>query len=323
MNRIPETGDRNLTIRERRGVNLLLIALLTTLGLWISYPASAGMGILLVAVLVLPRIRAILRPVSVSITDDEFIVEAEHRSFRCPVDHVRDVLLERKTLRIRLWEVGSVEPYEQRLPLTESMDFPSPNFAKLSSGFTRKQIDVIRLRLGKEKQAEAGAAVSPYLMCFHEAGQYGDCNVVPIVVLVKSAVFLLMAFKGVSVFAPDPVDLVDWGANYRPLTPGGEWWRLLTATCVPAGLLHFGVSMFVLCRAGWLAERLLGPGSVAVVYVTSAILGNLQSAISQPDQVHAGMSVGALGLVAAVLACVHIHSRTVPRPLREMFERSL
>jgi len=45
-------------------------------------------------------------------------------------------------------------------------------------------------------------------------------------VFITFAVFNVMFFCGVSLHTPWLTDMVRWGANFGPLTTGGEWWRL-------------------------------------------------------------------------------------------------
>ena len=64
---------------------------------------------------------------------------------------------------------------------------------------------------------------------------------------INVAVFIAMALAGVSMLDnPSGQDLVHWGANFGPLTVGGQWWRLLTCVFVHGGLLHIGFNMWCL-----------------------------------------------------------------------------
>ena len=62
--------------------------------------------------------------------------------------------------------------------------------------------------------------------------------VTPTLIGLNAAVFIVMTVTGVSPLNPDAVTLVNWGANYGPRTTSVEWWRLLTAMFLHAGVLH-------------------------------------------------------------------------------------
>src|SRR6202142_537068 len=52
----------------------------------------------------------------------------------------------------------------------------------------------------------------------------------PTLVGINAAVFVAMVLSGVSPSRPSTLNLVHWGADFGPLTTGGEWWRMLTNT---------------------------------------------------------------------------------------------
>ena len=59
-----------------------------------------------------------------------------------------------------------------------------------------------------------------------------------VIIGLNVAVFALMALLGVSPVNPTVQELVIWGANFGPLTLGGQWWRLLTSTFLHVGFIH-------------------------------------------------------------------------------------
>ena len=49
-------------------------------------------------------------------------------------------------------------------------------------------------------------------------------------------------------------------ALFGPSVASGEWWRLVTATFVHAGIIHLATNMWCLYNLGLLGEPLLGGG---------------------------------------------------------------
>ena len=68
----------------------------------------------------------------------------------------------------------------------------------------------------------------------------------PILVNLNLLVFVLMALTGTNVLEPDNESLLNWGANYRPYTLDGEWWRLLSACFIHIGILHLLMNLYAL-----------------------------------------------------------------------------
>lgn len=79
--------------------------------------------------------------------------------------------------------------------------------------------------------------------------------------------------------SPDNARLLEWGANYAPLTLTGESWRLLTNAFLHANWLHLLANLYMLVLLGDVLERRVGPWRFASIYVLSALGGSLLSAL--------------------------------------------
>ena len=93
------------------------------------------------------------------------------------------------------------------------------------------------------------------------------------VIALNVLVFVGMIGSGVSPMEPTVEGLIRWGANFGPLTTGGQWWRLLTSTFVHIGFFHIAMNMWVLWDIGRFMERLLGPGGFLVMYLFAGLTG--------------------------------------------------
>jgi len=91
--------------------------------------------------------------------------------------------------------------------------------------------------------------------------------------------------------------LVDWGANFVPLTLlADQWWRLFTCTFVHANLLHIAFNMWCLWNIGRMAENIFGRFSFLCIYWLTGVSSSLLSCLVHP----AGLSVGASGAIFGV-----------------------
>lgn len=105
---------------------------------------------------------------------------------------------------------------------------------------------------------------------------------------VYRSVYGILAIANVAIFislwvqsgysSPDNARLLDWGANYAPLTLTGESWRLLTNTFLHANWLHLLANMYMLVLLGDVLERRVGPWRFASIYLLAALGGSLLSA---------------------------------------------
>ncbi len=137
--------------------------------------------------------------------------------------------------------------------------------------------------------------------------------VTPVLIYLNAAIFALMVLRGMDFFSPDAERLIDWGANYGPLTLGGQWWRLITSTFLHAGILHLGFNMFALLYLGILLEPWAGWERFTAVYFLSGLAASVASLHWHRAAAAVGASGAIMGLCGMFLAVL-----TTPLPTRAM-----
>ena len=117
-------------------------------------------------------------------------------------------------------------------------------------------------------------------------------------------VFLLMAVNGVHIMQPETQELLDWGANFKPLTMDGEWWRLITACFLHIGILHLAINMYSLLSVGVLLENMLGRAQYIIAYLVCGLAGSAASLWWHDATVSAGASGAIFGMFGLFYAWV-------------------
>ena len=143
--------------------------------------------------------------------------------------------------------------------------------------------------------------------------------VTPIVVALNLLVFVAMVAGDGAL--GEPATLLSWGANLGRHTATGEWWRLITAMFVHAGTIHLLANMIAFAPVGYVLERLLGPITVACVYVAAGVLGGLINLSEYPLVIHAGASNAVFGIYGLFLAiAIWTLVRRIPLFQLEVYE---
>ncbi len=137
-----------------------------------------------------------------------------------------------------------------------------------------------------------------------------------VLVGINCAVFVLMVLSHVSPLSPTTDQLVFWGADYGGFVLQGDWWRLVTAMFVHAGIIHLGLNMWCLWNLGLLGEPLLGPVGLVAAYLLTGLAGDLLSIAVNPQIVGVGAS-GAIFGIAGVLILL-LKSPLLPVPPSEL-----
>lgn len=132
-----------------------------------------------------------------------------------------------------------------------------------------------------------------------------------------------MLARGVPLMNPTTPQLVRWGANYGPLTLGGQWWRLLTSMFLHIGLVHLAVNMWCFFEMGLLAERLYRRSTYVGVYLLAGLAGSLASLARNPNVVSAGASGAIFGVAGALITTLYFGKLPVPKAAVRETLRSL
>ncbi|HSY08329.1 MAG TPA: rhomboid family intramembrane serine protease [Steroidobacteraceae bacterium] len=139
--------------------------------------------------------------------------------------------------------------------------------------------------------------------------------ITPAIVIANLAVFMAMVLAAKRFGTADLQQLLVWGANFGPLTVGGQWWRLLTALFIHFNLLHVLLNMWAFWNVGRLTERLYGRWVFLGIYLSAGILGNIASIAWDPSRMSAGASGAIFGVFGAFLAFLAHRKAQVPRTI--------
>lgn len=126
--------------------------------------------------------------------------------------------------------------------------------------------------------------------------------ITPILIYLNTLIFLIMVFSGLGFVSFKSQDLLNWGANYRPSTTNGEWWRLLTSTFLHGGFIHLFANMIALMFVGIFLEPQLGRTKYLTVYLFTGILASCASLWWYDATVSIGASGAIFGLYGVFLA---------------------
>ena len=95
--------------------------------------------------------------------------------------------------------------------------------------------------------------------------------------------------------------LLDDGSVSRATIADGEYWRLLTAGFLHAGLFHLLFNMFALYVLGGLVEPAIGRFRFGLIYLVSLLAGSFGALLLSPNSPTVGASGAIFGLMGAAV----------------------
>lgn len=126
--------------------------------------------------------------------------------------------------------------------------------------------------------------------------------ITPIIMNLNILIYLIMVIAGLGLVSFKGIDLLNWGANFRPYTTNGQWWRLLTSVFLHGGLIHIISNMAGLLFVGIFLEPLLGGKKYLTVYLLTGIIASLTSLWWHTATVSIGASGAIFGLYGVFLS---------------------
>jgi rhomboid protease GluP len=166
----------------------------------------------------------------------------------------------------------------------------------------------------------------------HQLLRWSAAPATYLLVFANVLMFLLMLGSGAQSLSPGgtstPRELMLWGAkSSATVLIDHEWWRLLTAMFIHAGILHLATNMWCLWNLGLLGEPMLGPLGMICVYTLSGAAGNLLGLAAdalvstvQGTALSQVPSVGASGAVFGIagLLIIFLSKARLPIPAPEV-----
>lgn len=115
--------------------------------------------------------------------------------------------------------------------------------------------------------------------------------------------FIIIVFvSGDGIYGFQTETLVKFGGNVKSLVLNGEYWRLIASAFLHDGFLHLICNMYALYVLGIQLENFFGKTRFAIIYLFSAITGNLLSLVfADPNVVSIGASGAIFGLFGSLL----------------------
>lgn len=100
------------------------------------------------------------------------------------------------------------------------------------------------------------------------------------------------------------------GAQINAFVLAGEWWRVLSATMLHAGITHLAFNGYALYVLGPQLERGVGSPAFGALYVAAGLAGGLAFLVGAPTQNAVGASGAIFGLFGAYLAAAWVNRDT-------------
>jgi rhomboid protease GluP len=121
-----------------------------------------------------------------------------------------------------------------------------------------------------------------------------------------------MVALGIQALGGRAEEYLRFGANFAPLTTGGEWRRLFTCTFIHFGIVHLAFNMWALWDSGRLTERLFGNAWFAALYVFAGLCGSSASMFWNQEVISGGASGAVFGVFGALLAYMTVERGSIP-----------
>jgi len=137
-----------------------------------------------------------------------------------------------------------------------------------------------------------------------------------VLIALNVLVWLVTLVLGGSVLQTPLDTLFNLGGNAAYEVQHGEWWRLLSAIFLHAGVVHLVINMIGLYSVGVAVERIYGPVAYVLIYLGAGLLGSaLSLSFSAQHAIGVGASGAVFGVAGAWLVAVSRYRSEMPEAL--------
>ncbi|MBK3519617.1 rhomboid family intramembrane serine protease [Carboxylicivirga marina] len=126
--------------------------------------------------------------------------------------------------------------------------------------------------------------------------------ITPLILYGIVLMYLIMTFGGYGFLSFKGQDLIKFGANYGPITKGGEWWRLLTCVFLHGGIMHLILNISGLVFVSFVLEPFLGQVKYLLLFLVTGILASVTSLWWHDSTISIGASGAIFGLYGAFIS---------------------
>ena len=120
-------------------------------------------------------------------------------------------------------------------------------------------------------------------------------------IAINVIVFVAMAAGGGGFVGRGGGEVFQNGALAAVFVADGEWWRIITAGFLHAGLLHLAFNMYFLWFLGNLMEPEMGKLRFGIIYFVSLLGGSFGALLLSPDAFTVGASGAVFGAMGAAI----------------------
>ncbi|MDV4149756.1 rhomboid family intramembrane serine protease [Clostridium sp. AL.422] len=121
------------------------------------------------------------------------------------------------------------------------------------------------------------------------------------IILINIIIFLVEIIKSRNFIDIDIYTLAEMGAKINLFINNGQFYRLLTAAFLHGGIVHILFNMSALNIIGRQVENVYGGKRFLIIYLLSALGGNVFSYLFKPESISVGASGAVFGLLGAML----------------------
>ena len=130
---------------------------------------------------------------------------------------------------------------------------------------------------------------------------FGKYKFAASIIITNLLVFCLLTLIGVNPLSPTALELFEYGGVRRSEVLNGEYWRLITAIFVHAGVMHLFLNLVSLGFCAMILEDKIASLTLLIIYILCGLTGSIASIYWNESIISVGASGAIFGLYGLLL----------------------